>query len=151
MMIMIHSLFPDVDLNILPKYIESQESFIVVCTVSDTQTTLIARDADTCVFGCLPFDTSLCNQTGRTFDINCEGDRLIVSVSPAVENDFTTWTCSAFNVGSDSEQLQKFGEAFLFGACTYKVMIESFMSSNTSIFTMYTMKHNMLMVIKLNV
>ena len=91
--------------------------------MSDTQTTSISRDEDVCVFRCSPFDTSLCDQTGRTFDIHCEGDRVTVSVSPAVENDFTTWTCSVFSAGQDSEQLQKFGETFLCGAyCTYKAI-----------------------------
>ena len=78
--------------------------------MSDGQTTRVNRDADTCVLGCSPFDTSLCDQTGRTFDIKYEGNKVIVSVSPAVENDFTTWTCGVFNGGSDSEQLQKFGK-----------------------------------------
>ena len=103
-------LFSDISLDLSPQYIESGESFTLTCTVSGGQTTTVSRVADTCVLGCSPFDTSLCDQTDRTFDINCEGNKVIVSVNPAVENDFTTWACGVFNGGSDSEQLQKFSK-----------------------------------------
>ena len=71
--------------------------------------TTVSRNGVTCVAGCYTTGERYCDQTNRHFGINCDDiTKVIVSVSPAVQNDFTTWSCNSQG-NADSQALEQFG------------------------------------------
>ena len=100
----------DISIDIYPSYIEPTEAFQIVCTTAQNPyTTILSRNNKRCVSVCATLSDSECDQLGRTFDTNCKGQDVIVNVSPAMEDDFTTWTCSD-SIGEDDGMLQRFGK-----------------------------------------
>ena len=98
-----------VNLDVVPKYLEAGESFDISCSDVEVFVTTISRNGVTCVAGCYAIDGSHCDQSNRQFDINCDTPtNVIVTVSPAVENDFTTWSCS-FQGKADTGELEHYG------------------------------------------
>ena len=100
----------DINIDISPSYLEPTEAFQIVCTtVQNPYTTILSRNNKPCAVTCITLSDAKCDQLGRTFDTNCKGQDVIVNVSPAMEDDFTTWTCSDSG-GEDGGMLQRFGK-----------------------------------------
>ena len=75
----------------------------------DAFLTAVSRNGVRCVSACYTTGEAYCDLSDRQFDINCDDPtNVIVSVSPAVENDFTTWSCNSQG-DTDTKDLEKFG------------------------------------------
>ena len=99
-----------ISIDIYPSYIEPKENFKIVCTtVRNPYAVTLSRNNTKCVSECTPISDSKCDWSNRTPETYCEENKVIVYVSPAMEDDFTTWTCSDSG-GEGDEILQRFGK-----------------------------------------
>ena len=87
---------------------EPGDSFTLTCVSNGVSDAIIRRGSQSCA-ECSGTYPGVCDEAGRTFNTKCEGNQLTINMDPAVDNDFTTWTCSIFEVGDSTESLQQYG------------------------------------------